>query len=602
MQAAGWNERRVASKGPPRTGAADRTRRARACAGWGERIPARGDPPTRIRGGDVVCGRDRDRRARVRPGGRHLPEGLRTVQAPEGRRRRAGASGSGACTTTCSRARSSGRRASTAHDWDDAAGRFWLMLEFVDGKPLRHCGFDHWLEAAAWLGRLHGRFAGQRDRLQACSFLMRHDADFFVAAAVRALGAVSGLSAGACPAPRPRARWLRPDRCARWRATRTRSSTAHTGPRTCSWSARPSRRESVPRTGSSPLSVARRTISPSSATVFDPQRLDALLDAYEREAERSGLPLRDRGELRHEIDCFRLHKTIRSLGHLDQWKHPAETAAKVVASAEEIAGVARMNPLARTLRWRLEGSCGRSRTHRTVEVHEERMKSGVYRLRCTIDGDDAFIRGEAPRPGYRAPERAGRPALASGRRPRRLGAPAARRCRGTRCLVGLAPLRGPRRLRARRGGGGPSTGSRSRSARSPGSTRASRGTALTPEFRVWGGDLGIYFYAASVRDAITALESVLSRRRRLGPERRVAVRAGCSPGLQACSTSRRARAEALARHGGPETLLHGDLWPMNVMVHENGRGCARPADRLGPRRRRARLLRPLHLPLSLSGS
>jgi aminoglycoside phosphotransferase (APT) family kinase protein len=71
---------------------------------------------------------------------------------------------------------------------------------------------------------------------------------------------------------------------------------------------------------------------------FDPQRLDALLDAYEGEAEHSGLPLRERGELRHEIDCFRLHKTIRSLGHLDQWKHPAETAAKVVASAEEIAG------------------------------------------------------------------------------------------------------------------------------------------------------------------------------------------------------------------------------------------------------------------------
>jgi thiamine kinase-like enzyme len=30
------------------------------------------------------------------------------------------------------------------------------------------------------------------------------------------------------------------------------------------------------------------------------------------------------------------------------------------------------------------------------------------------------------------------------------------------------------------------------------------------------------------------------------------------------------RAETIAKFGGPETLLHGDLWPINVMVDRDG--------------------------------
>jgi aminoglycoside phosphotransferase (APT) family kinase protein len=69
-----------------------------------------------------------------------------------------------------------------------------------------------------------------------------------------------------------------------------------------------------------------------------------------------------------------------------------------------------------------------------------------------------------------------------------------------------------------------------------------------------------------VRDAITSLEAVRSRRRSLGPERlslcnRLLTR------LRDLLDEQEQRAGTLARHGGPETLLHGDLWPMNVMVH-----------------------------------
>jgi hypothetical protein len=73
---------------------------------------------------------------------------------------------------------------------------------------------------------------------------------------------------------------------------------------------------------------------------FGSPQLDALLDAYEGEAVRWGLPVRDRGELLHEVDCFRLHKAVASLGNVRQWPEPVPTAMKVVEAAEELAGKA----------------------------------------------------------------------------------------------------------------------------------------------------------------------------------------------------------------------------------------------------------------------
>jgi aminoglycoside phosphotransferase (APT) family kinase protein len=221
--------------------------------------------------------------------------------------------------------------------WDEAGGRFWLMLEFVDGEPLRYCGFEHWLEAAAWLGRMHGRFVGQLDTLRECAFLMRHDADFFVEAAERALRAASGLSEALA---QRLTGVLEGYEAIVPVLTRDSDALVH-------GSYRPQNvlvvRSSEP-TRICPTDWELAAFGRSTYDLafvcdgFRPPRLNALFDAYEREAESSGLQVRERDELRHEVDCFRLHKTISSLGHLHQWERPAETAAKVVAAAEEIAG------------------------------------------------------------------------------------------------------------------------------------------------------------------------------------------------------------------------------------------------------------------------
>ena len=89
---------------------------------------------------------------------------------------------------------------------------------------------------------------------------------------------------------------------------------------------------------------------------------------------------------------------------------------------------------------------------------------------------------------------------------------------------------------------------------------------LLGEVRLHGCDLGIQFYAANVRDAIYALEACQPS----SPQ--TPVRDSL---LQRLSTLRQElpqRAEALDAWGGPETLLHGDLWHINIFVIPTAHG------------------------------
>src|SRR5215211_7265805 len=79
--------------------------------------------------------------------------------------------------------------------WDARRGRFWLLLEFVRGAELRSCDLEHWVTAAAWLGRMHGHFARLEAQLRACDSLVRHDAEFFRLKAERAAREVQRVSA-----------------------------------------------------------------------------------------------------------------------------------------------------------------------------------------------------------------------------------------------------------------------------------------------------------------------------------------------------------------------------------------------------------------------
>ncbi len=90
--------------------------------------------------------------------------------------------------------------------------------------------------------------------------------------------------------------------------------------------------------------------------------------------------------------------------------------------------------------------------------------------------------------------------------------------------------------------------------------------ALIGEVRLHGGDLGIRFYESNVRDAIYSLEAWQPAAQQNGLRDRLLVR------LCKLRDELPERAQALAEWGGPETLLHGDLWAINVFVIPSANG------------------------------
>ena len=99
----------------------------------------------------------------------------------------------------------------------------------------------------------------------------------------------------------------------------------------------------------------------------------------------------------------------------------------------------------------------------------------------------------------------------------------------------------------------------------------SAGHPLLPECRMYGGDLGISYYTSNVRDAIRSLESLHPPAVELSPER-VALRDGLLARLHQLLDEQPYRAQVMAELGGPDVLLHGDLWTINVLICPTGNG------------------------------
>lgn len=93
----------------------------------------------------------------------------------------------------------------------------------------------------------------------------------------------------------------------------------------------------------------------------------------------------------------------------------------------------------------------------------------------------------------------------------------------------------------------------------------SAGHPILEHCRLHTDDLGMAFYAANVRAAIRGLEALQPPRTSLTSER-MAVRDRLLAQLYQCLDEEHDRARALAELGGPEVLLHGDLWTTNVIV------------------------------------
>jgi thiamine kinase-like enzyme len=88
---------------------------------------------------------------------------------------------------------------------------------------------------------------------------------------------------------------------------------------------------------------------------------------------------------------------------------------------------------------------------------------------------------------------------------------------------------------------------------------------LLPEARMYGKDMGMTYYLTNLRDAIRGLESLRPSAVRVGPEQ-AALRDRLLDRLHELLDEGPDRARLMAEVGGPETLLHGDLWPKNILA------------------------------------
>ncbi|MBI3978562.1 MAG: aminoglycoside phosphotransferase family protein [Chloroflexi bacterium] len=219
--------------------------------------------------------------------------------------------------------------------WDAPRGRLWLLIELVDGVPLRQCDLEHWVAAAGWLGRLHGYSARHAERLAAADFLVHHDAAFFRSTAERAVRAVSWFFADlADQVARLVARYdpivevmvAQPPGLAHgsYRPKNILVGTDAEPPRICpiDWE--------LAALGS-PLSDLAFI-----ADGFDPPTIDRLLGAYRAAAIEQNVPLPGREEMVRVVHCFRLHKTMKSLSESWDRRFPARVVAELVDTAETI--------------------------------------------------------------------------------------------------------------------------------------------------------------------------------------------------------------------------------------------------------------------------
>jgi aminoglycoside phosphotransferase (APT) family kinase protein len=191
--------------------------------------------------------------------------------------------------------------------WDEARGRYWLLLSYVEGRRLGDLGFAHWLAAARWLGWMQGRFA-RRD-LTADAFLVAHDVAFFTAVAERALAAVATVS------PLLAARLAEP-----LRDHGALADELAGGPFTLVHGYYRPYNILVRENGAICVTDWEESARGSPwfdlaylCDGFDPQRLRALLDGYDHERAAAGLAVEDRAQALRRLRLCTIYRNLKTL-------------------------------------------------------------------------------------------------------------------------------------------------------------------------------------------------------------------------------------------------------------------------------------------------
>jgi aminoglycoside phosphotransferase (APT) family kinase protein len=210
---------------------------------------------------------------------------------------------------------------------DDAAGRFWLLIDKVPGVELWQIGeLEVWEAVAAWLARMHLRFAAAPDRLaEANGHLLDHTAAWFARWADRAKDAL-GRSED------PRAPALR-DALAGYDDVAGALAAA---PRTLVHGELYPSNVLVVVDGTDvsvfPVDWEMAAIGPGAIDLaalvggWAPAERERLEDAYRAEIAAASHPLLDAGDLADQVRRSRLHLALQWIGWAEGWQPPSEHA------------------------------------------------------------------------------------------------------------------------------------------------------------------------------------------------------------------------------------------------------------------------------------
>ena len=219
--------------------------------------------------------------------------------------------------------------------WDESQGRFWLLLEFVEGLPMSHLEFDDWVPPAGWLGRMYGYFAQHPEEWQNCDALVRHDSSFFHSIAQEALRTVSQHSSDMGRRLEPIVRLY--DRAVSVMTSQPKTLVHGTyrPPQIIIDKSRHPMRIC-------PVDFEKAAIGASLydltfiADGFDMLRLHRLFEAYRSEAERAGMSVPDNAEMTHIVDCFRLHRIMNWLAVSMARKYEDDVIHKLMNMAQNV--------------------------------------------------------------------------------------------------------------------------------------------------------------------------------------------------------------------------------------------------------------------------
>jgi aminoglycoside phosphotransferase (APT) family kinase protein len=219
---------------------------------------------------------------------------------------------------------------------DEASGRLWLLVEYVEGTPVGYCDLGGcWAPAAEALGRMHGYFAGQVNRLRDCDFLISHQAEFFSSAAEHALSDVGQVAPHLVE---------RLENLVRRYAPLVKLMTSQS-PTLVHGGCRPS--NILVRVVSEPGRVCILDWEEAAfgAPLFDlahlvdgikPPLVDRLVEAYRHGATDYGMSLPAHEEIRYVLDCFRLHMAFNSLSRAVFKRYKEADIAKLIDYGERI--------------------------------------------------------------------------------------------------------------------------------------------------------------------------------------------------------------------------------------------------------------------------